>query len=445
MPVYSEHTHDHAREIPRLLRRQRVAKSLSLRALAAATGISPAHVSNIETGKTESNLALLLQFAEVLGVPLSELLPASTVQQHFVDRGRQVRQHTPPLLPRIRVGRSSAQRYHNAFWPLAEPFAAKHLEPFLGRVEPLEDRALSLVSSEPQTFAFVLQGELEFRARTGAGLRVERLGAGDAWFWTSQVPHVTRAAGREPTEVLCVACSAQGAPGLMTELSAARSGAAHTMFREGDAKGLDDEVGNRIAHIRQAHGLKLAHVARALGLSHRQLSAIERGARSAQLDTLYRLARVFQRPVTYFLPRPRNGQPSYVVRRAGSILKQPKLCRADGTQPGVEYYPLITDPIEHGLHPYFVRFPRGRQAAASQFAGEQLLYVLNGELEFESSGGRQTRRELLGPGDSVYFHAEHAHEISGVSKSPFAAHAAEAIAVFWSPLGDPDLVPTAKD
>ena len=38
---------------------------------------------------------------------------------------------------------------------------------------------------------------------------------------------------------------------------------------------------------------------------------------------------------------------------------------------------------------------------------------------------------------------EYPHEISGVSKSPFAAHAAEAIAVFWTPLGDPGLVPAA--
>jgi transcriptional regulator with XRE-family HTH domain/quercetin dioxygenase-like cupin family protein len=442
MPVHSEHMHDDASEIPALLRRTRIAKGLSLRDLATATGISAAQISNIETGKAGSDLARLLQFAEVLGVPLSELLPASSVQQHFVDRGHTMLERTPPILPRIRAGRSPALRYHNAFWPLAEPFADKHLEPFLGRVEHLDDRALALVSSEPQTFAFLLQGEMEFRARTGAGLQVEHLVAGDAWFWDSHVPHVSRAVGAGPTEVLCVLYSAHGAPGLVTELSTALSGATHAMFTEGESESVDREVGHRIAQVRQAHGLKVTQVARAIGLSHRQLTAVENGARSAQLETLYRLARVFQRPVEYFLPKPREGRPSYAVRRADSILKHAPLCRADGTQPGVQYYPLITDPIERGLHPYFVRFPSGARAKPSRFAGQELLYVLNGEVEFVIIGGPQPTRELLQPGDSVYFDTEYPHQISGVSKSPFATHAAEAIAVFWSPVAVPNLVLT---
>src|SRR2546430_9033088 len=51
------------------------------------------------------------------------------------------------------------------------------------------------------------------------------------------------------------------------------------------SESVDKEVGHRIAQIRQAHGLKVAQVARAIGVSHRQLTAIENGARSAQVDT----------------------------------------------------------------------------------------------------------------------------------------------------------------
>ena len=67
-----------------------------------------------------------------------------------------------------------------------------------------------------------------------------------------------------------------------------------------------------------------------------------------------------------------------------------------------------------------------------------------GEVEFVISGGPHPTRELLRPGDSVYFHTEYPHQISGVSKSPFATHTAEAIALFWSPFGDPGLVPASR-
>ena len=90
-------------------------------------------------------------------------------------------------------------------------------------------------------------------------------------------------------------------------------------------------------------------------------------------------------------------------------------------------------------------FHAAGKARPADLPANNCCNVLNGEVEFESSGGRQTVCEFLGPGDSIYFHTDQPHHISGVSKSPFAAHAAEAIAIFWSPLGDPDLVPAAKE
>ncbi len=69
----------------------------------------------------------------------------------------------------------------------------------------------------------------------------------------------------------------------------------------------------------------------------------------------------------------------------------------------------------------------------------KLLYVLNGEVELTLDDGKQRFSELLRPGNSVYFHTAHRHGLAGVTRSPFAEYAAEAIAVFWSPTGDPGL------
>jgi HTH-type transcriptional repressor of puuD len=361
-----------------------------------------------------------------------------------VDRRRQVVAHTPPFRPRVRVGRSSPERYHNAFWPLAEPFSNKHLEPFLARVTPLGDESLAFVSSEPQTFAFVLQGEMEFRAKTGNGMRVERLAAGDALFWDSWVPHSSRAVGADPTEVLCVLHSAYGAPGLVTELASALTGASHTLFHERETESVAAEVGHRIALVRQAHGLSVAQVARAVGLSPRQLTAIENGVRPAPIDTLYRLAHAFQRPFAYFLPQSGNDNPAFTVRKKRCVLDGPAFSRADGTQPGAVYRPLIAGSIERGLHPYLVRFSSGVPPASAHLAGQQFVYVLNGEVEFTIHDGSKPTRELLRPGDSVYFHTDFPHQMAGVTQSPFATHAAEAIAVFWSPVGGPGLVPVSS-
>ena len=56
---------------------------MSIRDLAAATGISPAQISNIETAKATSDLRQLMRFAEVLDVPLVQLLPHGGVRLHF--------------------------------------------------------------------------------------------------------------------------------------------------------------------------------------------------------------------------------------------------------------------------------------------------------------------------------------------------------------------------
>jgi hypothetical protein len=62
-------------------------------------------------------------------------------------------------------------------------------------------------------------------------------------------------------------------------------------------------------------------------------------------------------------------------------------------------------------------------------SGKPLLYILDGEAELEIQDGGAAR-ELLRPGDSGYFQTSCPRRIRGITRSPYAAHAAEAVVVF---------------
>mgnify|MGYP003694584189 CR=1 FL=1 len=118
----------------------------------------------------------------------------------------------------------------------------------------------------------------------------------------------------------------------------------------------------------RSHGLTVAKVARAVGLSPRQLTAIERGIARRRLTRCIGWRTRSSRPFEYFLPRSRETQRSlFHPKESGAPLSHAPLGRADGTQPGVLYYPLITDPIDRGLHPYLLRFSPNTPAQPTSF------------------------------------------------------------------------------
>lgn len=65
-------THDPVR-----LRRRRIRAGLTVRALAAQSGYSPAHVSMLESGEHHgASPTCLAKFAEVIGCTIDDLMPA---------------------------------------------------------------------------------------------------------------------------------------------------------------------------------------------------------------------------------------------------------------------------------------------------------------------------------------------------------------------------------
>ncbi|MCX4585326.1 helix-turn-helix domain-containing protein [Streptomyces sp. NBC_01481] len=166
---------------PRLrdLRRRR---DLTLEAAAERAGLSPAHLSRLETGRRQPSLPMLLGLARIYGTTVAELLGESA----------------PEREPIIRAGRKEPSSafgwtYHRAGGPGRAMQALRLVVPYgsqgdLVRVHPGEE------------WLYVLHGRL----RLALGDAVHELSPGDSAHFDSQTPHRIAAATREGAELLFV-------------------------------------------------------------------------------------------------------------------------------------------------------------------------------------------------------------------------------------------------
>ena len=85
--------------IPAFLRRQRNQRSLTLEMLSAKVGMSPQHLSEIESGKRDPRLSSIERIAEAMGLSVM-LVPehmAPEIRRYITTQGRVYT--TTPALP----------------------------------------------------------------------------------------------------------------------------------------------------------------------------------------------------------------------------------------------------------------------------------------------------------------------------------------------------------
>ncbi|MGX1886708.1 helix-turn-helix domain-containing protein [Streptomyces sp. NPDC055287] len=164
------------------LRDLRRHSGLTLEAAARRAGLSPAHLSRLETGQRQPSLPMLLALARVYGTTVSALLGETAGDRDAV----------------LRAGEAEAREadgwtYHRAGGPGRAMQALRVHVPHgaqgdLVRVHPGEE------------WLYVLSGRL----RLVLGESVHRLDAGDSAHFDSLTPHRIAAAGPEGVDLLFV-------------------------------------------------------------------------------------------------------------------------------------------------------------------------------------------------------------------------------------------------
>ncbi|MEU4492416.1 XRE family transcriptional regulator [Streptomyces sp. NPDC023998] len=169
-------------EVAPRLRDLRRRRGLTLEAAARRAGLSPAHLSRLETGHRQPSLPMLLALARIYGTTVAELL-GETV---------------PDREPIIRAGSreptvAEGWTYHQTGGPGRAMQALRLVVPYgtqgnLVRVHPGEE------------WLYVLDG----RVRLGLGEAVHELSPGDSAHFDSMTPHRIAAATPEGAELLFV-------------------------------------------------------------------------------------------------------------------------------------------------------------------------------------------------------------------------------------------------
>lgn len=170
------------------------------------------------------------------------------------------------------------------------------------------------------------------------------------------------------------------------------------------------ELANKLRLARKEVPLTMQHVADQAGLSVGFISQVERGITVPSLGSLVSIAKVLGKPVSFFLENESIG--SELTRRGD----RQSFEVAEGS---VSYERLSTSFQNSKLHSVIIHEPPGHRMEPISHDGEELIFILQGEMSVEIEG----EITLLRQGDSMHFDSTRIHAIWN--------HGVETTSVLW--------------
>jgi transcriptional regulator with XRE-family HTH domain len=190
----------------------------------------------------------------------------------------------------------------------------------------------------------------------------------------------------------------------MTTDSAARA----SQGERGPAGGGDlaGDIGRRLAAHRAQRGMRVAELAREVGVTPSLISQIERGMSRPSVSTLFAIAQALDVPVDAFFREPQQppdgpggaGDGRYAVRRGGRAVID--------IEGGVRWERLTRSTLDH-LDFFELVYEPGAESHPRQYThpGTEMVLVMSGCLEITIG----FERYLLEPGDSIDFPSSMPH------------------------------------
>jgi transcriptional regulator with XRE-family HTH domain len=167
----------------------------------------------------------------------------------------------------------------------------------------------------------------------------------------------------------------------------------------------DNALGQRMRNQRRRKSMTLQQLAEKSGVSIGYLSQVERGNATPTLGTLSQIAAALNVSADYFIATPRT------VDSLTCAGKRPRFS-VDGS--ALEYEQIGADHPDLELTSVILHVPPGYTSEVVSHVGEEIIYVLDGEICQRVDG----RDYLMRPGDSLHYLGTHPHSWSNQTKNP---------------------------
>lgn len=164
-------------------------------------------------------------------------------------------------------------------------------------------------------------------------------------------------------------------------------------------------VGEKIKKLREKSGISLQELAKRTGFSSAILSEIETRFDSPSLGALIEISKALEVDVGYFFKK--NPSRRFSIMRKNQIKPTSQFALKSGVKYGYSYAPLGQDKKNRHMEPFVVTLEPStlKNEKPSKHAGEEFIYVLEGEMEVIL----ENHRDVLYPGDCIYYDSQIEH------------------------------------
>jgi transcriptional regulator with XRE-family HTH domain len=176
----------------------------------------------------------------------------------------------------------------------------------------------------------------------------------------------------------------------------------------GNGASPEANIAGRVSKLRKTQRMTLESLADRAGLSKGYLSKIENGRSVPPIGTLARIAGVLGTDVGYFMQDASVSETEQIsVVRAS----ERKSAVRGGSEFGYDYLSLAHKRRFKRMEPFVFRFPRKQKGKVDfEHEGEEFLFVLSGQIEFEIGDRKNRQAWILEEGDSIYFDSNLPHK-----------------------------------